>query len=201
MSNTGVKKGKTYRLALLGILSAIIILQNFVPFLGYIPIQPFNPTIIHITVIIAAVVAGPFEGAVLGGVWGVVCLFRAFFYPTSPIDPIVFTNPMVSVFPRILVGLFAGYTVRLLKKADILLSATVAGIVGSFTNSIFVLGFIYLFHKTSYANYYNMDVSQLFPAMVGVLASNGVAEAIAAAILTPLICIPLNKYLGKNLSK
>lgn len=42
-------KNKTYRIAILGILSAFIIVQTFVPS-GNIPIPPLNPTIIHITV-------------------------------------------------------------------------------------------------------------------------------------------------------
>ncbi|MER2180991.1 MAG: ECF transporter S component, partial [Desemzia incerta] len=81
-------KNKAYRIAVLGIFTAIILLQSFVPFLGYIPIPPLNPTIIHITVIIAAISLGTKEGMIIGGVWGVVRLIRAFAAPQTPLDPL-----------------------------------------------------------------------------------------------------------------
>ena len=50
-------KTKTYRLVIRAILTAIIILQTMVmPFLGFIPIGITSLTIIHITVIVAAIV-------------------------------------------------------------------------------------------------------------------------------------------------
>ncbi|EAC9267437.1 ECF transporter S component, partial [Listeria monocytogenes] len=51
-------KSKTYRLVIRAILTAIIILQTMVPFLGFIPIGITSLTIIHITVIVAAIVLG-----------------------------------------------------------------------------------------------------------------------------------------------
>ena len=186
---------KNYKLVLMGILTAIIVLQNFVPFLGYIPIQPFNPTIIHITVIIGAVYLGAWYGAALGGVWGAVCLFRAFALPTSPIDPIVFTNPLVSLLPRILVGLAAGALFIALSKTKIPRPAgfAVCGIAGSVTNTVLVLGSIYLLYKAPYAEFYGMAAGDLLPAMLAVVGTNGVAEAITAGILTPVIAGALMK--------
>ena len=139
------RKNKTYRIAILGILTAVIILQNFIPFLGYIPIPPLNPTIIHITVIVAAFVLGTKEGMIIGTVWGIVRLIKAYTLPTSPLDLILFTNPMISVVPRILVGLVAGYTIQVFRKRDKqALGMIVGGILGSLTNTLFVLGFIFL---------------------------------------------------------
>ena len=56
---------KTYQIAILGMLTAIVLIQNFVPVVGYIPIPPINPTIIHITVIIAALTLGYKNGMIL----------------------------------------------------------------------------------------------------------------------------------------
>ncbi|WP_313469743.1 ECF transporter S component, partial [Carnobacterium sp.] len=86
------KNRKAYRIAILGILSAIIIVQNFVPLLGYIPIPPLNPTIIHITVIIAALTLGTKDGMIIGGVWGISRFIKAFIAPASPLDLLLFTN-------------------------------------------------------------------------------------------------------------
>ncbi len=79
------QRKKTQRIAFLALFTAIIIIQNFIPFLGYIPLGPLNLTIIHITVIVAALVLGPKDGALVGGVWGMITFIRAFVWPTSPL--------------------------------------------------------------------------------------------------------------------
>lgn len=199
-----LRNGKTFRLALLGVLTAIIFLQSFVPFLGFIPIQPFNPTIIHITVIIGAVILGPVFGGVLGLIWGLLVLFRAFALPTSPIDPIVFTNPIVSVLPRVLLGVFSGYTFLFFKKIEKtgIVAASIAGIVGSVTNTVLVLGFIYLLYREPYANFYQMDVTALLPALITIALTNGIVEGIVALIITPAVVKPLLiLYKGLYVSK
>ncbi|WP_281730437.1 ECF transporter S component [Metabacillus endolithicus] len=72
---------KTFRLVLLGMLTAIIIIQTSIPFLGYIPIGPLSLTIIQVTVIIAAIVLGTKEGAIIGGIWGMITFIRNFCRP------------------------------------------------------------------------------------------------------------------------
>ncbi|RYL92225.1 ECF transporter S component [Sporolactobacillus sp. Y61] len=186
---------QTYRLVLLSIFTAIIILQNFIPFLGYIPVGPFSLTLIHITVIIAALVLGPLDGALVGGIWGLITFIRAYTFPTSPIAPIVFTNPLISVLPRVLIGLVAGYVYLGLKKVKVFdwLSMVIAGVLGSLTNTILVLGLIYLFYRVPYANVLHMDVTKLLPALLMVVLTNGLAEAVAAGIISPAVAGPLRK--------
>lgn len=192
-------KNKAYRIAILGIFTAIILLQSFVPFLGYIPIPPLNPTIIHITVIIAAISLGTKEGMIIGGVWGVVRLIRAFAAPQTPLDPLIFTNPLISVLPRILVGLVAGlvfYTFR--KKGNQTFGMALSAVLASLTNTIVVLSFIYLFYKDDYAAAINVDSSNLMYVLGGVVLTNGVAEAVAAGILGPIIAKPLLRIAPKK---
>lgn len=192
-------KNKAYRIAVLGIFTAIILLQSFVPFLGYIPIPPLNPTIIHITVIIAAISLGTKEGMIIGGIWGVVRLIRAFAAPQTPLDPLIFTNPLISVLPRILVGLVAGlvfYAFR--KKGKQTFGMALAGVLASLTNTIIVLSFIYLFYKDDYAAAINVDSSNLMYVLGGVVLTNGVAEAVAAGILGPIIAKPLLRIAPKK---
>ncbi|AZZ61266.1 ECF transporter S component [Oenococcus sp. UCMA 16435] len=54
-----IHQTKAFHLAIMALFIAIVIIQNFVPLLGYIPIGPLSLTIIPITVIIAAVLLGP----------------------------------------------------------------------------------------------------------------------------------------------
>ncbi|WP_226528745.1 ECF transporter S component [Metabacillus niabensis] len=193
------KNNKTFRMVLLGMLSAIIIIQTTIPFLGYIPIGPLSLTIIQVTVIIAAIVLGTKEGAIVGGIWGIITFIRAFVAPTSVIAPIVFTNPLVSVLPRILIGVVAAYVFhRILSgKLNETVRMSVAGVLGSLTNTVLVLGFIYLFYREPYANFLELDMEQLLPALMTIVATNGITEAILSGVLAPVISKPLLKSIKK----
>ena len=193
--NQTKRQNKTYRITVLGVLIAIIVLQTFIPFLGYIPIGPLSLTIIQITVIITAFVLGPKDGAIIGGVWGLITFIRAFSDPTSPIAPIIFVNPLISVLPRILIGIVAGYSYKWLKKTKLGMmgSMPVAALLGSLTNTILVLGLTYLFYKQPYAEALHMNVSKVLPALLSIVATNGIAEAIASFIVAPIISRPLLK--------
>ena len=107
---------RTKRLTAQTLLLAILILQDFIPALGNIPIGPLSLTTLQITVMIGAVVMGPNTGMLLGGTWGVITWLRAFFYPSSPLAPLIFTNPLIAIVPRLLVGLVAGYLFLWLRK-------------------------------------------------------------------------------------
>lgn len=193
------KKNKTYNIVILGLLSAIIIIQTTVPFLGYIPIGPLSLTIIPVTVIVAAIVLGTKEGAIVGGIWGLITFVRAFVAPTSIIAPIVFTNPLISVLPRILIGVVAALVFhRMLQgKFNETVRMSVAGVLGSFTNTVLVLGLIFLFYREPYANFLQMNLEQLLPALLSIMATNGITEAVLSGILAPIISKPLLKLTRK----
>lgn len=195
------KHGNPHRIALLGILTAIILIQNFVPFLGNIPIPPLNPTIIHITVIVATLTMSTTDGIIIGTVWGLTRMFRAYTMPASPLDLMLWTNPMIALVPRMLIGLFTGWSYKLshklLPNKDKIALAS-ASVVGSFTNTIFVLLFIYLFYGEPYAQAIDVDISNLAAALAAIVGTNGVGEAIAAGIIAPLIVIPLRKITYKK---
>lgn len=195
-----MKKNKTFNIVILGMLSAIIIIQTTVPFLGYIPIGPLSLTIIPVTVIIAAIVLGLKEGAIVGGIWGLITFIRAFVAPTSIIAPIVFTNPLISVLPRILIGVVAAFVFhRMLRgKFNETVRMSIAGVLGSLTNTILVLGFIYLFYREPYANFLQMDLEQLLPALLTIMATNGITEAVLSGILAPIVSKPLLKLRGNQ---
>ena len=98
-------KEKTKSLVLAAVFSALIAVMTVVPYTGYINYGPISLeiTTLHIVVILGAVCLGWKYGAILGGVWGVSCMLRAL---TNPLwyD---FLNPMISLLPRIAVGLVA----------------------------------------------------------------------------------------------
>lgn len=182
-------KNKTYRLVIRAILTAIIILQTMVPFLGFIPIGITSLTIIHITVIVAAIVLGTKDGMFIGLVWGIFTIIRAFTSPTTPLDITVFTNPIISVLPRVLVGLVVGilFTWLYRKTKKVVLASIVAAIFGTLTNTVLVLTLMGTLYTSLVATTYGVDASALFVTLGAIAVTNGVSEVITAVILTPIL--------------
>ena len=190
---------KLRRNTLLALFGTIVIVQNLVPVLGNIPIGPLSITLIHITVIVAAIVLGPVQGMIVGGIWGMITFIRAFIWPTSPLAVICFTNPLISVLPRILVGAVAGYGFLWMKKhVSEQKSMVIAAMAGSMTNTLLVLGQIYLFYHNQAPRLYAVDVRQLLPYLLGVVGTNGIPEMLLAAVTVPLIVTALLKVLKKH---
>ena len=188
------RRQQIQRSTIRSILIAIIILQDFVPFLGNIPVGPLSITTMHVTVIVAAIVVGPVDGAIIGGVWGILTWVRAFVAPSSPLAPLVMVNPLASVVPRIMIGLVAGYLYRWLARLSKQprLAMILAGIAGSLTNTGLVLGAIALFYRTpAVARAYGVNVAHLLPALETIMATNGLAELVFAAIVVPLVAYPV----------
>ena len=108
-------KKETNKLTLIGVFGAITITLSLTP-LGLIPLGIINATTLHIPVIIAAVIGGPFIGAMVGLIFGLSSLFRAIMVPTV-MSPFLI-NPLISILPRILIGVVAGYSYRGLEKIN-----------------------------------------------------------------------------------
>ncbi len=195
-------KNSAGRISILGLFAAIIILQNYVPIIGYLPVGLLNITTIHITVIIAAVVLGPVDGAIIGGIWGIADWIRALTVTSSVLGNIVMVNPLISVLPRILIGLIAGWLFTKLTRnhAKLTVPLVISGVVGALVNTILVLGGIAFFFGQGSAVLAAINFQALTPYILFVAGTNGIPEAIAAGILVPLISLPLLKYtkLGKQ---
>ncbi|WP_105956348.1 ECF transporter S component [Apilactobacillus quenuiae] len=174
---------------------AIILIQTTIPGIGNIPIGPLSITIIPITIIVASILLGSKNGAILGGVWGLITFVRAFFWPTSPLAVFVLVNPLISVLPRVLVGLVSGWFYHKLVKYKISdkLLMSLSGMVGSLINTILVLFLIYLFYKNNSFNIYHINTNDLLPYLLGIAGTNGLTEAILSGIFVPIITIPLQK--------
>ena len=138
------RKVNVRRMAVISVLSAISIVLSMIPFVGYIKLGPVDATIMHVPVIIGAVVEGPLVGAAVGLIFGLTSLFKAFTEPS--ITSFCFMNPIISVLPRILIGVVSYYVYKLIYKISkrVYLSGFVAGVLGSLTNTIGVMGLIYV---------------------------------------------------------
>lgn len=179
-----MKRKDLRNFVLAAMFSALIIVMTVVPYTGYITAGVVEITTLHIVVAIGATLLGWKYGAFLGLVWGLTCMIRAF---TNPLW-VMFTNPLISVLPRILVGLVAGIVFEALsksKKVDSWVCALIAAVAGTLTNTVLVLSAMYIFGGMfeSYAAFF-----ELFKTIFTTLISlNGVIELVAAAIVTPLV--------------
>ena len=142
---TGFAAGRTKKMTITGMLGAISVVLGFTP-LGFIPIGLANVTTMHIPVIIGAIVEGPFVGAMVGLIFGISSLIKSFMTPT-PIS-FIFMNPLVSVVPRVLIGILTYYFYTAMKKVvrnekTVLL---MSGAFGTLVNTVLVLGTAYLLY-------------------------------------------------------
>lgn len=193
-----MKKNKDlFEMTVMSMMVALLLIQTFVPIFGYIPLGPIDVTIVHITVILSAVLFGLKIGTAVGTIWGLLSMLRAFLQPT-PFN-IVFLNPLISVVPRMLVGLVSALIFKFLKnKFPKHLGYAVTAGIGSLTNTILVLGSIYVFASEVYANALGISQTALLGALGTVVVTNGLIEVIASIIILPLIAISLEKVLKRR---
>ena len=195
-------------LVLTGLFAAIIIIMAFTP-LGYIPLGFINATIIQIPVIIGAMFCGPKKGALLGFLFGLTSFLKNTLMPSTVsafvFSPILAANlfgakgALYSTFicfvPRILVGILPYFVYKGMLKFCKLktLNLAVAGVLGSFVNTVLVMGSILILYKDAYAQAYEMDASAVLAAIGGVISFNGVIEAIVSGIIVSAVGLVLNK--------
>ena len=176
-------------LAQMGVFSALIVVMTFTH-VGYITIGALSITLVHIPVIVGACVLGWKLGAALGAVWGVTCMIKAFTMPTAPTDPL-FMNPLVSLVPRVLVGIVAGLLFALVLKADKkgLLAAAVAAVAATVCNTALVLTALYLIYGGSKGDLLGIQAVS-FPGLVKFIVAVFVSNAVFEVIAAVLIAIP-----------
>lgn len=158
----------TDRIVIAGILAAITICITLIPGIGFIPIPNItgNATIAHIPTVIGGVIGGPVVGFFSGLIFGIMSLLHA----TTP----MFKDPLVSILPRIFIGLVAWGVFAALKRLNTDLAAIMAGFLGSATNTVLVLGMGLLRGYVPLA---------LLPTVL----PQAIAEAIISALLAEVI--------------
>lgn len=175
---------RTRKIAVAGILSAISILLGvtrwgFIPWFGGVSI-----TIMHVPVIIGAILEGPIVGMVIGLIFGVFSLLQAAMAPTGPID-VFFTNPLVSVLPRMLIGPVTWFVYKCLKKWEIP-TLIAAGGLGSLSNTVFVMGMLGLLKALPWE------------AIPPVVLGNGVPEMIGSIVIVLAVVLPYKNIAGRK---
>ena len=158
------------KIVITGALGAVSVILGVTRW-GFIPwISGASLTIMHIPVIIGAVLEGPIVGAIIGLIFGVSSLLQAAINPIAPSDP-WFVNPLLSILPRLVIGPVAWLVYDALKRNKVV-SLIAAGLAGSLTNTVLVLGMIGLLGYAPWA------------VLPPVVALNGLPEAAVSAVIT-----------------
>ncbi|MEG6586401.1 ECF transporter S component [Dendrosporobacter sp. 1207_IL3150] len=179
------KKSKVRKMAVVGMLSAICVILGLTGY-GFIPLPMAKATIMHIPVIIGAILEGPIVGMLIGLIFGLFSIFQNMATPN--VLSFAFINPLVSVVPRIMIGLTAYYSYKLISAKRESLGIGVGAAIGSLTNTIGVLGMIYILYAADFAVARGINPDTVFKVISGIAVMNGVPEAIiSTAITVPVV--------------
>ncbi len=168
-----MEQNRTRKIVVAGVLGAIAILLGwtrwgFIPWFGGVSL-----TIMHVPVIIGAILEGPVVGLAIGLIFGIFSMLQAAIAPNGPGD-LPFTNPLISVLPRLLIGPLAWLVWSGLKRWPVF-GLIVTGIAGSLVNTVLVLGML------GVLTYYP------WPIVWAAFIANGPLEAGISAVLTLVV--------------
>ena len=200
-------------MAILAMFTGIIFLLTFTP-IGMIDLPVIKATILHVPVIIGSILLGPKKGAFLGAMFGLSSLIKNtlvpglssfVFSPFIPVPGLDRGSPwalLICFVPRILVGVTPWLVYTLIKflfrksNAGVqTVGMVIAGIVGALTNTALVMGSIRVVFTEAYAAAQGIPADAVMGFILGIVAANGIPEAIVAAVITPAVCVPMVRAL------
>lgn len=191
---------KVFKMSFLALMGAILLILMFTP-LGYIPVGVLRITTMHIPVILTACILGVKEGMMMGCLFGISSVVINTINPTitsfvfSPFIEVggIYGNGyslLIALVPRILIGLVAGF---IYKKYQNKLGLSFAAFLATLTNTILVLGGIYILFGTSYASSRGIAYELLKNVMLTTVFTNGLLEALVAIVVCNIVVPKLKR--------
>ena len=166
------ERGSVFRLGVrqivvAGILGGIAIFLGATQ-LGFIPVPNLsgNATIMHVPAILGGALEGPIVGVIAGGIFGIFSFVQA--------EVPFFRDPLVSILPRLFIGVVAWIVFVSLRGWSVDLAAAAAGVLGSLSNTVGVVGMALL-------------LGYLPLAAVVPILPQAIAEAVIAAVVTVVV--------------
>jgi len=195
-----MRNNKIYNLAILALFIALQIILTFTP-AGYLQIGVLYLTTLHIPVILVSILLGLKEGLVVGFVFGLTSLAHATFIPA--LDSVFFSpfysgniaSLVVVIVPRVLLPVCSYYLFKLTQKYKIneSIGVIISSVVSTVVHTCLVMGFIYLFFYDEYSALTSTNFNNIFVLIGTVLLSNGLFEAILAALINAPVYNVLKK--------
>jgi uncharacterized membrane protein len=194
------KRSKIKKIALYGILSAIIIIMSFTP-LGFLKVGTFSITFLPIPVAVGAALLGPVGGLYLGSLFGLMSFLQCF-----GMDPqgviLLEINPIFTfilcVVTRALMGFCCGLIFKFLSKIDKtkVVSFIVSSFSAAFLNTVFFLfTFTVLFGEGEITERFGASLSTILLTVVSV---NGIIEVIVCTAVGFAVSKALSYFLFKE---
>lgn len=193
------RKIDTHRMVAIAMLAGVLVIMGMTG-IGFIPLPVIKATTMHIPVILGAILLGPGAGAFLGAVFGLCSIWTN---TTSPgllafaFSPFMSTTGLIGAVKsvwialgcRILFGWLAGMLWKLMKKLKLkqIIALPVTAAIATICHTFLVMGSIYLLLAQQYAEAKNVALSAVFGLVMGTITASGIPEAIAAAIIVPIL--------------
>lgn len=186
-----MKRQKSSTIAKVSIFFAIMLVIHFISTLVFnIWPVPIKPTLVHIPVIIASIIYGPQIGSILGLLMGIISVITntVILLPTSYLfSPFVdhgnIYSLIIAIVPRVLIGVVPYFVYKILSNR---VGLVLSGLLGSLTNTVFVLGGIFIFFSSVFGG----NIKAL---LAGVVSTNAIAEMVISAIVVTAIIPSLYK--------
>ncbi len=178
------------RIAFFGVFGALIYVLLLLETQVLGTILPISPCFLSLPLAISLSVYGDYKNMFIGGtVLGVCSLLLSLIFPQF----IVFLNPLISVLPRLILGIVAFGVCKLFKwifknsKSNFFKSVlpySLSGMFGAITNTVLVVTMLFIFNFTG--------IEQAFQTII---SFNALIEIISAIILVPVITKAIKIYL------
>ncbi len=189
-----MKRIDTRTITGVAIFTAIVIILQFLG--SFIRFGPFSISLVLIPIVVGSALYGPFAGAWLGFVFGLVVLLSgdaAAFLTVNPLGTI-----LTVLVKGAAAGLCAGYVYKLLEKVNTYVGVIGAAVIAPVANTgIFLIGCLLFFMETiaewsAGAGFPNVGNYMI----MGLVGANFLFEMLVNIILSPVILRIIN--IGKK---
>lgn len=172
-------KNKNYDIAILGLLTAIMIILGITPF-GTISLGAISITIAHIPILVATLMLGLKEGLILALIFGLFSMSKAYLAPVGILDPL-FQNPLIAIAPRLMIPIMTHLMSNATKSLSKTLSNTLAVITGNLSNTFFVYLSMYLFVRDKFEF---LTGKSAMVAIIGLVSTSTIIKTVIVVIIT-----------------
>ena len=191
---------KSKNLAFIGIFAALVIVLQAIAEITRLLGLPMSLALGLIPVLVAAQLKGPKVGAAVGLVFGLTSMTLALIAAASMTIARVTVNPLVSVVPRILVGVVCGGVYKLsarnaTSKPRRIFNSVVATLSGIITNTALYLG---MFLAFAYGRTFEETTIDFKWVLASVVALNTVVEVVAFTLIVPAVVISVENWRKGN---
>ena len=197
-------KTRRYDTRWIALMALFIAIQLFLNLsgIGLIPLPVIKGTTLHIPVIVGAVILGPMAGGILGGVFGLCSIWNNTMSPallSFALSPYIAAQELgaagaakslwIALGCRILIGVVAGWLWIGLKRLKVnnLIALPVVGVAGAMTNTVLVMGSIYVLLAGEYAKARSVAMDGVWGLIMATITGAGIPEAVAAGIIVAVV--------------